>query len=188
MSQSDAGEPREGHASNSNVCKAAFETCLKIRGLGIDTAGSLDALGQVLYAASLKRGISTEEVGCGGDESSRPSEAMAKTEGREGELAKSENDCDMVAPVAPVPSGTQGNVGGSALGTGRETSAKQVSSIATSLSPPALWSLEFAYSELERVLEALETAVSGLIFVVGAATTRDVDPEASALWWVTQVF
>lgn len=166
----------------------AFETCLKIRGLGVDTAGTLDAISSVLCAAS---------GSVGGGKSSAGAEENTKDE--EDSLdAASET---VVLPNGPVEAGDQSeHDGGTSTSTSSgvgdvqrdvdrsepeeegESNAKPPES--TSSSPPALWSLEFGYSGLERVLEALETAVSGLIFVVGEAASVGA-PETSALWWVS---
>lgn len=186
--QSEEGDSPEAGSGVDSKTSAAFETCLKIRGLGVDTAGTLDALSSVLCAAS-------GSVGCG--ESSAGAEE--KTKGREGSPdAASET---VVLPNVPVEAVDQNeqdggtetltasdlrdvrrNVDRSELEVEGESGVKPPES--SSSSPPALWSLEFGYSGLERVLEALETAVSGLIFVVTAASSVGA-PESSALWWVS---
>lgn len=188
-SQSEEGDsPEAGTGVVDSKTSAAFETCLKIRGLGVDTAGTLDAISSVLCAAS---------GSVGGGKSSEGAEENTK-DGEDSLKAASES---VVLPNGPVEAGGQskqddGTATLTSSGDGDvrrhvdrsepevdgESSAKPPES--TSSSPPALWSLEFGYSGLERVLEALETAVSGLIFVVGAAASVGA-PETSALWWVS---
>lgn len=156
--------------------------CLKIRGLGVDTGGTLDALSSVLFAASkggVEGGADAEDIGCKTDVFPG---AVAETGDARGELDESERDSDSDAQTAPIPGDTQGDVGCLASETGGEASPQQMIPAAASSGPPDLWSLEFAYPELERALQALETAVTGLVFVVCAASNLDADREASALW------
>lgn len=189
--QSEEGEtPQAGSPAGKSKTSAAFETCLKIRGLGVDTSGTLAALSNVLCAAS----------GCaGGEAQSEDSEQKAEDVG----VSSNESSGAVVPLDGPVeagdetaegdgtgtsaaatPADARGDVDRSGPQTGGENAGDQAASTDASSSPPALWSLEFAYSGLERVLEALETAVSGLIFVVGEAARKGARPEASALWWV----
>lgn len=190
--QSENEGQSEPPSADSNL-SAGFETCLKIRGVGVDTAGALDALGSVLSAASA--------AACGEEEEKNPAEdseegevvakkpdmlteAMAEADGagvgpREGEHNGSSDastvpvrgDTDRDRDVEPPTSETEG-----------KSSDQQSTPAAAPASPPAVWSLEFAYSELERVLEALETAVSGLVFVVGATASQEAELEAPTLW------
>lgn len=173
--QSEEGDSPDAGTGVDSKTSAAFETCLKIRGLGVDTAGTLDALSSVLCAASgsMRGGASgagAEEKTKGGEDSPK---ATSETVALPVEAVdQSEQDGATETPVASEP-----EIEG-------DSSVQPTKSPAASSSPPALWSLEFGYSGLERVLEALETAVSGLIFVVGAAASLGAQPESSALWWV----
>lgn len=183
--QSEEGDsPAAGTAVGSST-SAAFETCLKIRGLGVETAGTLDALCCVLSAASGSVGGGAPSKGAeentevGEDASDAASEAVALPNGLAEAVEQSERGG---GTTASIPGDTPGDVDRSE--SERETTVQQSLSTASSSAPPALWSLEFAYSELERVLEALETAVSGLIFAVGAPASVGAQPESSALWWV----
>lgn len=175
--QSEEGDPTAADIAIGSKASAAFETCLKIRGLGVDTAGTLDALCSVLSAASGSVGCGApnegaeEKTDAGEDATDTASDAVALSNGLAGAVEQSERGVN-----------TEGDADRSESETGGETTIQQSASTTTSTAPPALWSLEFAYSELERVLEALETAVSGLIFVVGAAANVGAQPESSALW------
>lgn len=175
--QSEEGDPPAADTAVGSKTSAAFETCLKIRGLGVDTAGTLDALCSVLSAASGSVGGGAPSEGAeenteaGEDATDAASDAVALSNGLAEAAEQSERGSD-----------TGGGADRSESETGGETTVQQSVSTAPSSAPPALWSLEFAYSELERVLEALETAVSGLIFVVGAAANVGAQPESSALW------
>lgn len=150
--QSEEGDSPAADTAVGSKISAAFETCLKIRGLGVDTAGTLDALCSVLSAASGSVGGGT------------PRERAV-------EVTQVEKDAPDTSEAV-------------AISNRLAEAVEQSLSTAASSAPPALWSLEFAYSELERVLEALETAVSGLIFVVGATADVEAQPESSALWYV----
>lgn len=183
--QSEEGESPEGGAEGDAEGGAespaapfpAFEACLKIRGLGEDTAGTLDALGSVFCAAIKGGGEGSSAEGLGAEKANGLSESIEKSDSAEVGLDENrqEGDADVVA--TPRPGDTQDS-GSLESATDEDTSAADARS---SSYQPALWSLEFAYSELERVLGALETAVSGLIFVVAAAS-QGAEREASALW------
>lgn len=154
----------------------------------MDNAGTLDALCSVLSAASGSVGGGVPSEGgeekseVGEDASNTASEAVTLSNGLAEAVGQSERGDDgTTASTASIPGDTREDVFG-------ETTVQQSLSTATSSAPPALWSLEFAYSELERVLEALETAVSGLIFVVGAAASVGAQLESSALWWVMYLY
>lgn len=185
MQSEDGDSPEEGIAVGSTT--SAFETCLKIRGLGADTAGTLDALCSVLSAASgsVPGGAPNEEAEktteVGVDVSDVTSESVPLSNGLAEVVEQSERGGDTEASTASIPGDTLGDVERSESQSGEDTSVVQSLATPTSSPPPALWSLELAYAELERVLEALETAVSGLIFVVGAATSDGAQPESSAL-------
>lgn len=169
--QSEKGEAPAGAGEDAKTDTPAFEACLKIRGLGVDTAGTLNAFGGVLCAASKSREgrAPADEMRSTPKSSwSLESPGIADSVDRAVGLDEIEPDCvsESAAVFAPCDD---------------EDSAQQAVPASAS-SPPALWSLEFAYSELERILEALETAVSGLVFVVCAAANHDAEPEALALW------
>lgn len=163
---------------------AAFETCLKIRGLGVDTAGTLDALSSVLCAASGSAGGGEPSAGAekamdGEDCPTAASETVVLPNGPAGGVDQSEQDGRAETSTASGLDNVRRNVDRSEPGVEGESSVYPP--VSSSSSPPALWSLEFGYSGLERVLEALETAVSGLVFVVGAESSVGA-PESSALW------
>ncbi|CAM9466325.1 unnamed protein product [Scytosiphon promiscuus] len=183
------GDSLRGSSAVDSTSSTFFQTCLKIRGLGEDTAGTLDALGN-LCAASRR-----EEVRSPAGKAERETEGgVGRPIARSGagelsngplEAPKESNQDDgMAESTAPVPDSTDAGSAGvdcSESKTGGEVIVQQPEPMALS-SPPALWSLEFAYSGLERVLEALETAVSGLVFMVGSTPSQDAPPEASVLW------
>ena len=191
--QSEDGGQGEPPATDSNI-SAGFETCLKIRGVGVDTSGALDALGSVLWAASAAAGrakapaeesVEGEVVAKKPDIRTEPmAEAMAKADDAEVGPGEGEQHASSDASTVPVRSDTDrdGDVDPSTSEIESKSSEQQLTPVAASASPPAVWSLEFAYSELEKVLEALETAVSGLVFVVGATPSQEADLEASTLW------
>lgn len=178
--QTAEGESAEGGAEGSAAPSPTFEACLKIRGLGEDTAGTLSALGSVFCAAIKGEEEGSSPEGLGAGKANRSSESTEEADS--GQVGLDENrqegDADVVA--TPRPRDTQDS-GSPESATEGDTSAPDAR-MPSSSSPPALWSLEFAYSELERVLGALETAVSGLVFVVGAAASQGAEREASALW------
>ncbi|CBJ30526.1 Serine/threonine-protein kinase SRPK1, putative [Ectocarpus siliculosus] len=186
---SEEGEtPQAGSPAGKSKTSAAFETCLKIRGLGVDTSGTLAALSNVLCAASGCAGGAAQsegsdtKTGDGGVSSNEPSGAVVLPDGPvEAGDETAEGDGTGTSPAA-APGDARRDVDRSGPQTGGENAVDEAASTDASSSPPALWSLEFAYSELERVLEALETAVSGLIFVVGEVAKSGARPEASALW------
>lgn len=153
---------------------------MKITSLGVDTAKTLDIFGNVICAARKNTEVKTTaiKVENGG---SRPNSSAEETEEK---LGKSKQNNDAVAPAALIPGDTPGHVTihSSASDTEEETTTQKVMPTATSLSPLALWSIEFWYSELERVLGALETALSGLCFVIVTEAGGDTEIEASALW------
>lgn len=193
--QSEEGEtPQAGSAAGKSKASAAFETCLKIRGLGVDTSGTLTALSNVLCAASGCAGGAAQSEGYeqktedGGVSSNESSEAVVLRDVpvEAGDETAEGDGTGTSAAATPGDGRGGGDVQVDRLGpqTGGQNAVDEAASTDASLSPPALWSLEFAYSELERVLEALETAVSGLIFVVGEAARKGAQPEASTLWWV----
>eukprot|EP00752_Nemacystus_decipiens_P009400 g8403.t1 len=173
---SEEGDPPAADTVVGSKTAAAFETCLKIRGLGLDTAGTLDALCSVLLAASGSVGCRVPTEGAEG----KP-EAGEDATGGASEAVASSNGLAEAVEQSTRGGDAEGDAHRSVSEAGGETAFQRTLSTATSSAPPALWSLEFAYSELERVLEALETAVSGLIFVVGAAANV-AQPESSALW------
>lgn len=186
--QSEGDPPDAGAALNATT-PSAFETCLKIRGLGVDTAGTHDALCSVLRAASGRMRGGAPSAGSGESaertegRSNAALEAGSRSNGLVKAVKESERDDDPETATLSIPGDTQADVRPSASETESVPSEQQEVSTVVS-SSPALWSLEFAYAELERVLEALETAVSGLTFVVGAVASLGAQPEASALWWV----
>jgi len=187
--QSEGDSPDAGAALDAKT-PVAFETCLKIRGLGVDTAGTLDALCSVLLAASgsVRGGALSEGSGetaerAEGSSNAQP-EAVALSNGLVKAVEESERDNNSETATLSIPGDTQADVNPSESETDGGSSEQQDVLTGVSSSPPALWSLEFAFSELERVLEALETAVTGLTFVVGASASLGAQPEASALWWV----
>lgn len=184
------GDSSDAGAAMDAKTSSAFETCLKIRGLGVDTAGTLDALCSVLCAAS--ESVRTGTSSKGSDKKAEREEGGSTTATEAVELSnglvevaeESEQDDDAETASSSIPGDTQADVNRSESETDGASTEQQNASTVLSSSSPALWSLEFAYSELERVLEALETAVSGLTFVVGATASLGAQPEASALWWV----
>lgn len=166
-----------------------FETCLKIRGLGVDTSGTLDALSGVLCAASKGKGTAQcprpEEAAGDGHESETPSkDTAAKTvKGGEGPVDNRQEDKANSSGAEQTDADPPTSKAAAADGKAKEEEEEPFTG--TSPSSPALWSLEFAYSELESVLDSLETAVSGLTFLVGTAVTEDdveTEEEASTLW------
>lgn len=192
--QSEDGGQAEPPSADS-IPSTGFETCLKIRGVGVDTAGALDALGSVLWAASAAAGgeekTSAEEGGEGEVVAKKPdvptedrAEAMVEAHDAEVGPGEGEQHASLGASTVPVRGDTHrdGDVDPSNSETEKKSAEEEMTPAAASTSPPAVWSLEFAYSELERVLEALETAVSGLVFVVGATASQEADLAASTLW------
>ncbi|CAM9500353.1 unnamed protein product [Ectocarpus fasciculatus] len=186
---SEEGEtPQAGSPAGKSKTSAAFETCLKIRGLGVDTSGTLAALSNVLCAASGCAGgaaqseDSAQKAEDGGVSSNESSGVVVPLDGPVEAGDETAEGDGTGTSAAATPADARGDVDRSGPQTGGENAGDQAASTDASSSPPALWSLEFAYSGLERVLEALETAVSGLIFVVGEAARKGARPEASALW------
>lgn len=191
--QSEEGDSPAADTAVGSKTSAAFQTCLKIRGLGVDTAGTLDALCSVLSAASGSVGGGATSDGAEGkteveeDAPDSVAEAVALSNGLMEAVEQSERGGGTTASTVSITADTRGDADRSESEAGGETTVQQSLSTTTSSAPPALWSLEFAYSELERVLEALETAVSGLIFVVGTAANVGAQPELSTLWYVCTV-
>lgn len=188
--QSEEGDSSAADTAVGSKTSSAFETCLKIRGLGVDTVGTLDALCSVLSAANGSAGgvapsegaEENTEAEAGTDVIDSVSEAVELSNGLAEAVEQSERGGGTTTSTASAPGGTRGDTDHSESEIGGKISVQQSLPTATSSAPPALWSLEFAYSELERVVEALETVVSGLIFVVGAAANIGAQPESSALW------
>lgn len=188
--QSENEGQTEPSSADSNL-SAGFETCLKIRGVGVDTAGALDALGSVLGAASAavcgEEKHPAEDSEEGEVVAKKPdivTEPMAEADGAGVGSGEGEHNASSDASTVPVRDDTDrdGDLEPPTSETESKSSEQQSTPAAASAPPPAVWSLEFAYSELERVLEALETAVSGLVFVVGATECQEGEVGASTLW------
>ncbi|CAM9336516.1 unnamed protein product, partial [Hapterophycus canaliculatus] len=180
------GDSLEGSGAVDSTTSTSFQTCLKIRGLGEDTAGTLDALGSLCTASGRGRVQTPGEEAEGEAErgACSPNARSGALELSNGPLDGSNQGGCTAKSTAPTPISTEAGVAGvdgSESERDGETSAQQTV-LSASSSPPELWSIEFAYSGLERVLEALETAVSGLVFLVGAAPSQDAQSETSVLW------
>lgn len=165
-----------------------FQTCLKIRGLGEDTAGTLDALGKVCAASGRGEVRTPGEDGEGETEGGADSldAHSGAVELSNGPADQSNEGSGTAKSTAPPPGDAEAGVEGvdrSEAEAGGGVTTQQTVPPASS-SPPALWSLEFAHSGLERVLEALETAVSGLVFLVRVAPRQDAQSETSVIWCV----
>lgn len=193
--QREGGGLTDENFGDSKASSSRLEACLKIRGLGVDTAGTLDAVASALCAAAKgKRGArSTGGVGSGGGKTSGQTvlgvmeEEEDGDEGEEGQLDGSrrnrEESSDSLASASgAAASGIPGDIRGD-LGDSPIDPAVEVAGVTISSTLPDLWSLQFAYSQVDKVLDALETAVSGLTFVVvGEEAGQTEEPQASALW------
>lgn len=171
--QSEKGDPSSGAKEDLNSFVSSSETCFKIRCLGEDKAGTLDAIGDVLCAAITGRRIYKKAVESSSS-SKLPSVAAKKTAVNGGQLRSGfGKDCDEGARLANASESNPEN----ALSTAPESGSRNVKH-----ATQGLWGLEFSYSKMEKVLGALEAAVPGLIFMVGAFVKCYAGTEASTLW------
>lgn len=174
MKRERTGSKEQGPGDTA-ASSPSFEACLKIRGQGIDTACTLEAVNRVLCAATgTKAGVST--IGSESRTGVKSNGQMTLVTERDDKGArKMLNDSRQDARVANTPSSKlldPSGAAGGASGDGADAS-----------SSPSLWSLQFSYSLVERVLDALEIAVSGLMFVVIDSEAREAaEAEASNLW------
>lgn len=181
-----------GESSAMGSTTSSFsQTCLKIRGLGEDTAGTLDALG-TLCTPSGRGEVRTpeqkveRETEGPSDRHDAQSQAVELSNGQVEAVELCNQHSGTAESTTTTPDSTEAGVAGvdrSESKTGGETSIQRTEAMSSS-PPPSLWSLEFAYSGLEKVLEALESAVSGLVFLAGAAPNQDAQSETSVLWCV----
>lgn len=147
----------------------SVETRLKISALGLDTAGALDAVSSVLCAA-------------------------IKSDGRDSGLKTTANGLSIQEAMPGMKEGKDNDTGGegrvipsephkdaTTASCDAKTDDPPLVGLSIDSSKPALWSIRFTFSHLETVLSALETAVSGLTFVV-VAGSEGAEPETSTLW------
>lgn len=174
MKRERTGSKEQGPGDTA-ASSPSFEACLKIRGQGIDTACTLDAVNRVLCAATgTKSSIGSESRT---DVKSNGQMALG-TERDDKGASEMLDDSRQDARVANTPSSKLQDPSGAAGGASDDDVRN-----ADASSSPSLWSLQFSYSLVERVLDALEIAVSGLMFVVIDSGAREAaEAEASNLW------
>lgn len=162
-----------GAEEDLNPSVSSRKTCFKIRRLGEDKAGTLNAIGSVLCAAITGRRIYNKAVESSSS-SMLQSISVKKAAVNGGQLRSGlGKDCGEAARLANASESNLENV----VSTAPESVSSNVKHATQDL-----WSLEFSYSEMERVLNALEAAVPGLIFMVGAFVKCYAETEASTLW------
>lgn len=168
-------------STDSGASTRSFETRLKICALGFDTPGTLAAVSDVLCAAirgdqggsrleNRANGLATQEP--------MPGVREEKKVDSEGGRATASGS-GAVGPRKSVNS--RGKDDTTAASDAAKTVALPHTRLSAESSPTALWSIRFAVPHLEKVLNALEVAVSGLMFVVVGAS-EGAKPETSTLW------
>lgn len=180
--QGERNKSADVDSTDSGASTRSFETRLKICALGFDTAGTLDAVSNVLCAA-----IKGDQGGSGlGKRANGVAVQEPMPEVRE-EKEEEDGEGEGVIPsgsgaLGPgIPVDSQGDDDATAASGAAKTVAPPQVGLSAESCTTTLWSIRFTVSHLEKVLNALEMAVSGLMFVVVGAS-EGAEPETSALW------